>query len=325
MSPMKVSICIPVYNREKWIGAAIDSALAQTWAEKEVIVVDDGSSDKTREICEHYGARIIFATQEHRGGSAARNHLLRLATGKWIQYLDSDDYLLPTNIYTQLESAYKAGEAPEAIFSPFIWEVWENGKVTSRRRVQPTEPGSLTKTWLRIEPLQIGSFLIKREALIELGGWNESIPVAEDHELWQRMILGGWRIHYEDEPLLVFRQWSRETWGTQLAEQAIYCVADQISNFRSILTERGQWNDELQSIEEKTRFQLARRLTKTAGVTRGEAWYREQMQISMARRRFATDSWKIRILYRLLGFRNASRLMLAARAIRRYGPVRRPG
>jgi glycosyltransferase involved in cell wall biosynthesis len=322
---MKVSICIPAYNREKWIGAAIDSALAQTWADKEVIVVDDGSSDNTREICEQYGARIIFATQEHLGGCAARNHLLRLATGEWIQYLDSDDYLLPTNIYSRLEGVYKADEAPEAIFSPFIWEVWENGKVTSRRRVQPTEPGSLTKTWLRIEPLQIGSFLIKREALIELGGWNESILVAEDHELWQRMILEGWRIHYADEPLLVFRQWSRETWGTQLAEQAIYCVADQISNFRSILTERGQCNDELQSIEEKTRFQLARRLTKTAGISRGEAWYREQMQISKARRRFATDSWKIRILYRLLGFRNASRLALAARAIRRSGLVRRPG
>jgi glycosyltransferase involved in cell wall biosynthesis len=314
---MRVSICIPAYNREKWIGSAIDSALAQTWPDKEVIVVDDGSSDRTRQICEQYGNRIIFARQDHLGGGAARNHLLRLASGDWIQYLDSDDYLLPTKVMAQLESAACVTELPEAIFGPFLWESWENDTVVSRRRIHLSDPGSFIKTWLRLEHLQIGAFLIRREPLIVLGGWNESLPVAEDHELWQRMLLSGWRFQFVDEPLIVWRQWSREAWGNRMAEQAIYCVADQLSIFRSQLVERGQWSHELQLIEEETRFKLARRLAKTVGPARGEAWYLQQMRLPYAKRRFATGSRKIRFVYQLLGFRNATRLFHAARVVRR--------
>ena len=234
---MKISICIPAFNREKWIGAAIDSALAQTCPDKEVIVVDDGASDQTPAICQQYGSRIVFASQPHLGGTAARNDLLRLAKGEWIQYLDSDDYLLPTKVMTQLAS--QKGDFPEAIYSPFIWEFWEEGKVTGRRRSHYTDGRDFAKTWLRIEPLQIGTFLIKREALLALGGWNEQIPVAEDNELWQRMLLKGWRFRYIDEPLTVFRQWSQNSWGKHLAEQAIYCVAKQIADFRTTLQRAG--------------------------------------------------------------------------------------
>jgi glycosyltransferase involved in cell wall biosynthesis len=314
---MKVSICIPAYNREKWIALAIDSALAQTWPDKEVIVVDDGSSDRTREICERYGDKIIFATQDHLGGCAARNHLLRLATGDWIQYLDSDDYLLPTKVTAQLESVAGNSKLPEAILSPFVWECWENDRVTSRWRTHLSDPTDLVKPWLRLEPLQIGAFLIRRESLIALGGWNEAIAVAEDHELWERMILEGWRFQYVDKPLTVFRQWSRETWGTRMAEQAINRVADEISNFRSVLVKRGQWNEELQVIEEETRFLLARNLAKEVGPVRGEAWYLKQMRLPHAKRWFASASWKVRLIYGLLGFRNATRLAMSARAIRR--------
>jgi hypothetical protein len=131
------------------------------------------------------------------------------------------------------------------------------------------------------------------------------------------MILAGWRFQYVDKPLMVFRQWSRETWGTRMAEQAIDCVADELSNFRAALLERGQWSEELQAIEEETRFLLARNLAKEVGAVRGEAWYSKQMRLPYVKRHFASASWKIRFIYRLLGFRNATRLALAARAIRR--------
>ena len=94
MQPL-VSILIPCYNAERWVGQAIESALAQTWPNKEVIVVDDGSTDGSLEVIKSFGDRIKWETGPNRGGNVARNRLLELSHGEWIQYLDADDYLLP--------------------------------------------------------------------------------------------------------------------------------------------------------------------------------------------------------------------------------------
>ena len=91
-----VSILIPCYNAERWIAQAIESALAQTWSEKEVIVVDDGSTDHSLEVIRQFDGRISWETGLNRGGNAARNRLLELARGEWLQYLDADDYLRPS-------------------------------------------------------------------------------------------------------------------------------------------------------------------------------------------------------------------------------------
>jgi glycosyltransferase involved in cell wall biosynthesis len=91
-----VSILIPCFNAERWIGHAIDSALEQTYSPTEVIVVDDGSTDSSLGIIEGFGRRIRWETGPNRGANAARNRLLSLASGPWLQYLDADDYLLAT-------------------------------------------------------------------------------------------------------------------------------------------------------------------------------------------------------------------------------------
>src|SRR6266487_4648219 len=94
-SPL-VSVLIPCFNAEKWVGQAISSALAQTWSNKEVLVVDDGSTDGSLEIIRSFGASIRFESGRNRGANVARNRLLELAKGEWLQYLDADDYLLKT-------------------------------------------------------------------------------------------------------------------------------------------------------------------------------------------------------------------------------------
>ena len=93
-----VSILIPCFNAERWIGIAIESALAQTWRMREIIVIDDGSTDGSREIIRSFGDRIRFEARPNRGGNATRNQLLALSRGDWLQYLDADDYLLPEKI-----------------------------------------------------------------------------------------------------------------------------------------------------------------------------------------------------------------------------------
>src|SRR5580704_15422021 len=102
MRPL-VSILIPCYNAERWVAQAIESALAQTWPEKEVIVVDDGSTDGSLGIIKQFEARIRWETGPNRGGNNTRNRLLELARGEWLQYLDADDYLLPDKVGRQMK------------------------------------------------------------------------------------------------------------------------------------------------------------------------------------------------------------------------------
>src|SRR2546427_2427416 len=98
-----VSILIPVYNAEAFVAETIDSALNQTWPDKEIIVVDDGSSDNSREILKSFepaGVRLV--EQENRGASAARNRAFSEAQGEFIQYLDADDLLDENKIGRQI-------------------------------------------------------------------------------------------------------------------------------------------------------------------------------------------------------------------------------
>lgn len=104
MQTVKVSVIIPVYNREAYIRESVDSVLAQTFTEFEVIVVDDGSTDAAAEIIQSYtDPRIRLIRQSHQGVSAARNTGLDAARGEYITFLDSDDLYYPDFLQSMLQ------------------------------------------------------------------------------------------------------------------------------------------------------------------------------------------------------------------------------
>src|SRR5713101_4578915 len=110
MKPL-VSILIPAYNSEEWIAHTLQSAIAQTWPRKEIIVVDDGSPDGTAEVVRRFASKEVkVVSTENQGAAVARNHALHLSQGNYIQWLDADDLLAPDKIERQLASIREADD-----------------------------------------------------------------------------------------------------------------------------------------------------------------------------------------------------------------------
>lgn len=206
----RVSILIPCHNAERWIAQAIESALAQTWPNKEVIVVDDGSTDGSLEVIRSFGDRIHWETGPNRGGNVARNRLLQLATGEWLQYLDADDYLLPNKIAEQLGRGLPAGEV-DVLYAPVTLEHVVPGQ-SPRREEQaiptPRGPWILLARWLLP---QTSAGLWRRSAIESVGGWKPDQPCCQEHELYFRLLKANKRFAYCPYGGAIYRQWSNQT------------------------------------------------------------------------------------------------------------------
>ena len=199
---MLVSILIPCYNAERWIARAIESALAQTWPNKEVIVVDDGSTDGSLEVIRSFDGRVRWESGPNRGGNAARNRLLQLARGDWVQYLDADDYLRSAKLERQLQVLREYPDC-DVICGPTAWERLQNGELvcTDETIPAPRDPWVLLAKW-RLP--QTGGPLWRRAALEHVGGWRVDQPCCQEHELYLRLLASGRKFEFSDECLAVY-------------------------------------------------------------------------------------------------------------------------
>jgi glycosyltransferase involved in cell wall biosynthesis len=204
-----VSILIPCYNAERWIAQAIESALAQTWIAKEVIVVDDGSADRSLEVIRSFGNRIRSETGTHQGGNAARNHLLEMAQGEWVQYIDADDYLLPDKITDQMVFLASHADA-DVVFSPVTLERWSaRGCPCELLPIpKPHDPWVLLARWWLP---QTGASLWRKRAISDVGGWKLDQLCCQEHELYLRLLIGNKRFVYCPRNGAIYRQWSGGT------------------------------------------------------------------------------------------------------------------
>lgn len=204
-----ISILIPCYNAEQWVKQAIESGLAQTWPNKEVIVVDDGSTDGSLEIVRNFGKLVRYETGPNRGGNAARNRLQELAAGDWLQYLDADDYLLPEKI----ERQYREMQDPSSVdvaYSPVILEDWDQGAPIGRQ-TREIRSRDLWVNLISWDLPQTGAALWKRSTLTEIGGWKIDQPCCQEHELYFRLLAAGKAFQFCPTPGAVYRQWSTQT------------------------------------------------------------------------------------------------------------------
>jgi glycosyltransferase involved in cell wall biosynthesis len=220
-----VSILMPCYNAEKWLKETIDSALSQTWPNKEIIIVDDGSTDNSLQIAKQYeSATIKVISQENKGGSAARNKALECAQGDYIQWLDADDILAPDKIEKQMKVARDIADQKVLLscsWGRFYYRYWKAKFVEDSlwRDLNPVE-------WLIISFsegswMSNSAWLVSR-TLTELAGpWDERLFMDQDGEYLCRVLTKSNNVVFVPEAREYVRRSNLESVGNSLSRRSL--------------------------------------------------------------------------------------------------------
>ena len=209
MKPL-VSILIPAYNAEMWLAETLRSALAQTWDNKEIVVVDDGSKDSTLALAKTFESDIVRVfTKQNQGAAATRNKAYSLCRGDYIQWLDADDLLSPNKIAKQMELL---GDSP----NPKLLLSGEWGSFmhrASRSRFVPSGLWcNLSKAeWLmrKMEQnvyMQTATWLVSRELCEAAGPWDTRLLGDDDGEYFCRVLLASDGVRFAPGAKVYYRQ-----------------------------------------------------------------------------------------------------------------------
>jgi len=212
--PPPVSVIIPTYNRASWLRGAIDSVLDQTFADFELIVVDDGSTDNTKEIVADYGDKIRYFYQPNKGPSAARNTGIGQAKADLICFLDSDDRWIKNKLQTQVEFI-RQNPLTKISYTNEIWI--RNGKRVNQKKVHQKYSGWIYQKCLPLCIISPSSVMIHRDVFDKVGLFDENLLVCEDYDLWLR-ISCRYPIFFIDQSLIIKNgghkdQLSHRFWG----------------------------------------------------------------------------------------------------------------
>lgn len=182
MEPL-VSVIIPTYNRAAYLQKALQSVKEQTYQFLEIIVIDDGSTDDTGEMLKNYGGQLRYFYQENRGISGARNAGIKRARGKFIAFLDSDDYWLPDKTVQQL-ALFK--QHPEyALVAARCASIRLDGSYRDKNR--PGKSGWVLEDLFKANFIRTSAAMIKQECFENIGLFDEELRECEEYDLWLRI------------------------------------------------------------------------------------------------------------------------------------------
>ncbi|MFB3903307.1 MAG: glycosyltransferase family 2 protein [Acidobacteriota bacterium] len=204
VSVPSVSVVIPAFNQAGYLADAIQSVLAQTYSDYEIIVVDDGSTDETRAVVESQGPGIRYVWQENQGLAGARNTGIREARGRYVALLDSDDAWLPSFLSSMMWLAESRREA--TVFYCGVIYIDERGcdlPQSGHTRVLPRH--ELYETLLRYNFLIPSTIVMDRSAIVSAGLFDPAFRRLQDWELWIRLLRQGRTFAGLDECLVRYR------------------------------------------------------------------------------------------------------------------------
>ncbi len=211
---MDISVIIPSYNRAHLLARSIESVLSQKLPPREIIVVDDGSSDGTRELMNSRFTQCQYIYQPNNGVSSARNRGITVASGEWLAFLDSDDEWLPNKLATQNATL----EDNPGHLLCHTEEIWiRNGKRVNAMKKHRKSGGWIFRHCLPLCVISPSAAIIHRSLLEEVGAFDEALPVCEDYDLWLR-ICAQHPVAFVTEPQIIKYgghkdQLSRQEWG----------------------------------------------------------------------------------------------------------------
>ena len=209
-----VSIIIPTYNRKLFLTHAINSVLNQTYQNLELIIIDDGSSDKSVEYIKKKYPSIKIYKQSNKGVSSARNKGIKISSNNWIAFLDSDDRWHPKKLEKQIN--YLIGNPKYKICHTD--EIWiRKGVRINQHKKHKKYGGLIFDKCLDLCRISPSSVIIHKDVFNKVGLFNEKLPVCEDYDLWLR-ITEKFPVLYLDEKLTIkygghLNQLSKKYWG----------------------------------------------------------------------------------------------------------------
>ena len=177
----KVSICVPTYNRKKYLKETLDSILAQTYKEYEIVVVDDGSTDGTEDMIKQFGVPITYHWQGNGGDAAARNKLIELAQGKYISFIDSDDLLFPDAI-ERLVKVMETGVDDVVAYGSYV-RIDQDGNIYGKCK-RKLFSGNITKHLFQTIIVHSCGSMFPIKILKDGVTFDTSLRVCSDYDLW---------------------------------------------------------------------------------------------------------------------------------------------
>jgi glycosyltransferase involved in cell wall biosynthesis len=248
-------VIIPTYNRESFIVGAIDSILAQEYSDFELLVVDDGSTDRTKELVHQYGSKVRYLYQQNLGPSASRNLGIINAKGEYIAFCDSDDRFLPQKLAKQMEYIYNHPDSP--FLYTWYYQANQNNKTDQIRKPSHCENREHLQYSLfnRKFTIRTSTVLVKKSCFDRAGLFNEKFWYSQDWDMWLRLAA-----YYQgaclEEPLAEYRLHgeNRSSHGIRIHHPEI----------RKSILKLYRWDDNHLAILEKVYGQQAYENDKTS-------------------------------------------------------------
>ena len=302
---MKVSVVIPCYNAETYIDGCLDSVVRQTWNDIEILCVNDGSEDGTYNRLKQYRGRnsdrIQILNQSNKGAGKARNTGLNKAKGRYIQFLDADDRLMPGKIENQLELISQARQEPDIVAADYILKTSVEEKIIRSYEKRPFHA-------LFCKNLGITSAnLWRRESVVNTGGFDENLGSSQEYELMFRLLKQGGKVLFDPVPL---------TYKTHREDGSISATNKKENRLRFInlqlsalehLKESGQLNPEFEKyIYHKLFYEI--RLLHEYDAEESCRLYRQYIPASFRLNRSSEISKKYVMVYDLLGYHGTQKV-----------------
>ena len=211
----EISVIIPTYNRCDLLKRAINSVIKQTITPKEIIIVDNGSTDQTYQMVSSLFPEINYFIEKKRGVSAARNKGILESKSKWIAFLDSDDAWKPTKLEKQMEYSVFNQDKYRIIHTDETW--YRNKKFLNQLKKHKKSGGNIFKNSLQLCCISPSSVVLKKQIFDDYGLFDENLEVCEDYDMWIR-ITSKEEVGFLDSPLVSkygghSDQLSKKFWG----------------------------------------------------------------------------------------------------------------